>query len=68
MPTPPSASRECRGSSAAPILKGETFQFGDNFVNDRITDSRRFDAGDPPQIVSVTSSICRKNAYDKFRG
>ena len=24
-------------SSAAPILQGEAFQFGDNFMNDRIT-------------------------------
>jgi hypothetical protein len=38
MPTPPSASRECRGSSAVPTLQGEAFQFGDNFINDRITD------------------------------
>ncbi len=29
MPTPPSVSREYRGSSAAPTLPGETFQFGD---------------------------------------
>jgi len=38
MPTPPSASWECRGSSAIPTLQGEAFQFGDNFINDRITD------------------------------
>jgi hypothetical protein len=38
MPTPPSASRECRGSSEVPTLQGEAFQFGDNFINDRITD------------------------------
>jgi hypothetical protein len=25
MPTPPSASRECRGSSAAPTLQGKRF-------------------------------------------
>jgi hypothetical protein len=37
MPTP-SASRDCRGSSAVPTLQGEAFQFGDNFINDRITD------------------------------
>jgi hypothetical protein len=64
----PSASRECRRSSAAPTLQGEAFQFGDNFINDRITEPRRFEARDPPQIVSVTGSICRKNSYDEFRG
>jgi hypothetical protein len=29
MPTPPSASGEYRGNSAAPTLQGETFQFGE---------------------------------------
>ena len=68
MPTP-SASRECRGSSAILTLQGEAFQFEDNFINDRITDSRRFEAGDPPQIVSVTGSICKETTtYDVFRG
>jgi hypothetical protein len=38
MPTPSLASRECRGSSAVPTSQGEAFQFGDNFINDRITD------------------------------
>jgi hypothetical protein len=38
MPTPPSASRHYSGSSTAPTLHGDAFQFGDNFVNDRITD------------------------------
>ena len=38
MPAPPSASRECRGSPAVPTLQGEAFQFGDNFINDQITD------------------------------
>jgi hypothetical protein len=42
-------SRGYRGSSAAPTLQGEAFQFGDNFINDRITRSRRFEAGDPPR-------------------
>ena len=37
MPTPPSASREYRGSSAAPTLQGEAPQFEDYFINDRIT-------------------------------
>ena len=68
MPTPPSASREYRGSSAAPTLQGEAFQFGDNFINDRINDLRQFEAGDPPSIVSVTGSICRENTYDEFGG
>ena len=49
MPTPPSASREYRGGSAAPTLQGEAFQFGNNFINDKITDLRQFDAGDPPR-------------------
>ena len=52
MPTPPSASGEYRGSSAAPTLQGEAFQFGDNFINDRITDLRQFEAGTRPDRVS----------------
>ena len=48
MPTPPSASGEYRGSSAAPTLQGEAFQFGDHFINEGITDLRQFEAGDPP--------------------
>jgi hypothetical protein len=48
MSTRPSVSREYRGSSAAPTLQ-EAFQFGDNFINDRITDLRQFEAGDPPR-------------------
>ena len=43
MSTRPSASREYRGSSAAPTLQ-EAFQFGDNFMNDRITNLGRFEA------------------------
>jgi hypothetical protein len=65
---PLSASGECRGSSAAPTLQGEAFQFGDKFINDRITDLRQFEAGAPPPIMSVTGSICRENTYDEFRG
>ena len=68
MPTPPSASGEYRGSSAAPTLQGEAFQFGDNFINDRMTDLRQFEAGEATSIVSLTSSICRENTYDEFRG
>ena len=52
MPTPPSASREYHGSSAAPTLQGEAFQFGDNFIKDRITDLRQFEADDPPRSCS----------------
>jgi hypothetical protein len=33
----------------APTLQGKTLQFGDNFINDLITDLRRFEAGDPPR-------------------
>ena len=44
MPTPPSACQECRGSSVAPTLQGDAFQFGDKFINDRITDLRQFEA------------------------
>jgi hypothetical protein len=50
MPTPLSAPRENRGSSAAPTLQGEALQFGDNFINDRITDLRQFEPGDPPRV------------------
>jgi ABC-type glycerol-3-phosphate transport system substrate-binding protein len=28
---------------------GEAFQFGDNFINDRITDLRQFETGAPPR-------------------
>jgi hypothetical protein len=31
------------------LCKGQAFQFVDSFINDRITDSRRFEAGDPPR-------------------
>jgi hypothetical protein len=51
-----------------PDFATEAFLFGDSFINGRITDSRRFEAGNPPQIVSVTGSICRKNTYDELRG
>jgi hypothetical protein len=30
-----------------PALQGEAFQFGDSFINDRITDLRQFEAGAP---------------------
>ena len=46
MPTPPLASREFQGSSAAAT---EAIQFGDNFINDRITDLRQFETGAPPR-------------------
>jgi len=52
MPTPPSASREYHGSSAAPTLQEEAFQFGDNFIKDRITDLRQSEADDPPRSYS----------------
>ena len=52
MPAPPSASRECRGSPTVPTLQGKAFQFGDNFINDRITDLRQFEAGTRPDRVS----------------
>jgi hypothetical protein len=32
-----------------PTLQGEALQFGDNFINDQITDLRQFEAGDPPR-------------------
>ena len=38
---------EYSGSSAAPTLQGEAFQFGDNFINDRSTDLRQFETGAP---------------------
>jgi hypothetical protein len=31
------------------LVQGEALQFGDNFINDRITDLRQFEAGDPPR-------------------
>jgi len=57
MPTPPSASGEYRGSSAAPTLQGEAFQLGDNFINDRITDLRQFEAGDPPRSCQWQAAL-----------
>jgi hypothetical protein len=36
--------------SAAPTLQGEALQFGENFINDRITDLRQFEAGNPPRL------------------
>ena len=36
-------------SSPAPILQGEAFQFGENFIDDPITGLRQFEAGDPPR-------------------
>jgi hypothetical protein len=59
---------EYSGSSAAPTLQGEAFRFGDNFINDQITDLRQFEAGDPPRSYQVTGSICRENTCDEFRG
>ena len=32
-----------------PDLAKGAFQFGDNFINDRITNLRQFEAGDPPR-------------------
>ena len=67
MPTPPSASGEYRGSSAAPTLQGE--RFNSEIISSMIESlvygrSRRATAS----IVSVTGSICRENTYDEFRG
>jgi hypothetical protein len=47
-----SCLRRHRGISwkfGGPTLQGEVFQFGDNFINDDITDLRQFKAGDPPR-------------------
>ena len=67
MPTPPWAVPGISRKFGGPTLQGEAFQFGDNFINDRITGLRRFEAA-TASIVSVTGSICRKNTYDDFRG
>jgi hypothetical protein len=32
-----------------PDFAREAFQFGDNFINDRITDLQQFEAGEPPR-------------------
>ena len=32
-----------------PDFAREAFQFGDNFINDRITDLRQFEAEEPPR-------------------
>jgi hypothetical protein len=31
------------------LCKGRRFNFGDDFINDRITDLRQLEAGDPPR-------------------
>ena len=67
MPTPPSASRECRGSSAVPTLQGEAFQFGDKFINDRITDLRQFGRATRLDRVSDRQHL-QEETYDEFRG
>ena len=68
MPTPPAASREYRGSSAAPTLQGEAFQVGDNFINDRSTDLRQFETGAPLLDRVSDRQHPRENTYDEFRG
>jgi hypothetical protein len=59
--------RECRGSSAAPTLQGKAFQFGHDFINDRITDLRQFER--PPRLDRVSDrQHLQENKYDEFRG
>jgi hypothetical protein len=47
---------------------GEVLQFGDNFIDNDITDLRQFKAGDPPRSYWLTGSICRENTDEQFRG
>jgi hypothetical protein len=54
-------------SSAAPILQGEAFQLGDNFMNDRITNLGQFEARARLDRVSDRQHLQEKT-YDKFRG
>jgi len=54
-------------SSPAPILQGEAFQLGDNFMNDRITNLEQFEAGTRLDRVSDRQHLQEKT-YDKFRG
>jgi hypothetical protein len=54
-------------SSAAPILQGEAFQLGDNFMNDRITNLGQFEARARLDRVSDRQHRQEKT-YDKFRG
>ena len=67
MPTPPSASGEYRGSSAARLCKGKRFnsEIISSMIESLIYGSSR---RGPASIVSVTGSICRENTYDEFRG
>ena len=67
MPTRPSAFREYRGSSAARTLQGEAFQFGDKFINDRITDLRQFGRATRLDRVSDRQHL-QEETYDEFRG
>ena len=45
----------------------EVFQFGDNFMNDRITNLGRFEAETRLDRVSDRQHLQEKT-YDKFRG
>ena len=54
-------------SSAAPILQGEAFQLGDNFMNDRITNLGQFEARARLDRVSDRQHLQEKT-YDEFRG
>jgi hypothetical protein len=46
----------------------EAFQFRDNFINDRITDLRQFEAGDPPRRrqrqAASAGKTCMTNSED----
>ncbi len=67
MPTPPSASREYRGSSAARLCKGEAFQF--EKISSMIESLIYGYSWRAPRLVLVSDrQHCRENTYDEFRG
>jgi hypothetical protein len=43
------ASGKSRKFGGPDFARGVALQFGDNFINGRITDLRQFEAGDPPR-------------------
>jgi len=60
-PTPPSVPREYRGSPPDPTLQREAFQVGDDFINDRISDLRQFEAVDPPRTCQDEQHLQREH-------
>jgi len=65
MPTPPSASREYRGSSGVPTLQGK--RFNSEIISSMI-ESLIYDSSRRATRLDRVSDVCRENTYDEFRG